>query len=149
MGAPPNPNQPPAVQMISQLLPIMLIVFILIVLIVNIVVCLLLYNCYKLIPGQFRKQDPTLVWLLMIPCFQFVWNFFVFPQLSDSYKAYFHSIGRADVGDCGRGIGLAYAVLSVFCIIPYIGCLISIPVLVLLIISLVKIDRLKNQLPPA
>jgi hypothetical protein len=80
-----------------------------------------------------------MVWLLMIPCFSLVWNFFVFQQLADSYKAYFASIGRTDVGDCGKGIGLGYAICAIFC---------GPAALVLLIIYLVKVMDLKSQIPP-
>lgn len=118
-----------------------------IVIAINVVICLLLQNCYKRIPSQFRKQEPGLVWLLLIPCFSLVWNFFVFPRLSQSFKAYFDSIGRTDVGDCAGGVGLAYAICCAVSIIPYLGCLTGIASLVLLIIYLVQTNDLKNQIP--
>ena len=115
---------------------------------IPVVVCLLLSGCYSRIPRQFRKQEPGMVWLLLIPCFNLVWNFFVYPQLADSYKAYFASVGRPDVGDCGRGIGLGYAVCLACCIIPCLNYLAGPAALVLLIIYLVKAMDLKNQIPP-
>ena len=89
-----------------------------------------------------------MVWLLMIPCFNLVWNFFVYLQLADSYKAYFASVGRTDVGDCGRGIGLGYAICAACCIIPCLNYLAGPVALVLLIIYLVKAMSLKDQIPP-
>jgi hypothetical protein len=123
------------------------VVALLLILVVNVVICLLLQNCYKRIPPQFRKLEPSLVWLLLIPCFSLVWNFFVFPRLSQSFKSYFDSIGRSDVGDCSGSIGLAYAICCAVSIIPYLGCLTGIASLVLLIIYLVRVNELKNQIP--
>jgi hypothetical protein len=89
-----------------------------------------------------------MVWLLLIPCFRLVWNFFVYLQLADSYKAYFASVGRTDVGDCGRGIGLWYAICAACGIIPCVNYLALPAGLVLLIIYLVKATDLKGQIPP-
>jgi hypothetical protein len=114
---------------------------------INCFICYLLQQCYKRIPPQFRKQQPGMVWLLLIPCFSIVWNFFVYPPLSRSFKAYFDSINRTDVGDCQEGIGLVYSICSAVSIIPFLGCLTGIPALVLLIIFLINTNDLKNQIP--
>jgi len=122
------------------------IVFI-IPLLINVFICFLLQECFKRIPPEFRKQQPGMVWLLLIPCFVLVWNFFIFPQLSKSFKAYFSSVNRDDVGDCQESVGVAYSICYVASIIPWVGCLTGIATLVLLIIYLVKINELKNQMP--
>lgn len=114
---------------------------------INCFICYLLQQCYKRIPPQFRKQQPGMVWLLVIPCFSIIWNFFVFPPLSKSFKAYFDSINRTDVGDCQEGIGLAYSICVAVSIIPFLGCLTGIASLVLLIIFLINTNDLKNQIP--
>jgi len=114
---------------------------------ISVAICALLYVCYSRIPVQFRKQEPGLVWLLLIPCFNFVWNFFVYLQLADSYQAYFASVGRTDVGDCGKGIGLGYAICIACCIVPCLNLLAAPAALVLLIIYLVKAMDLKSQIP--
>ena len=117
------------------------------------VVSWLVSTCYKRIPAQFREMEPGMVWLLMIPCFHVVWNFFVFPKLARSYQAYFASVGRTDVGDCGAGLAMAYCVCAACALIsfvPYIGCLglvALLAALVLLIIVLVKAWDLKNRIP--
>lgn len=115
---------------------------------IHVVVCLLLSGCCSRIPQQFRKQEPGMVWLLMIPCFYLVWNFFVYQRLADSFKAYFDSVGRTDVGDCGKSIGLAYAICAACCIIPCVNYLAFPAALVLLIIYLVKAMDLKSRIPP-
>src|SRR4051794_2730546 len=70
-------------------------------------ICWFLSSCLKILPPEHRRQKPGMVWLLFIPVFNLVWNFFVFPAIADSYRSYFHSIGRTDVGGCGRGLALA------------------------------------------
>lgn len=116
---------------------------------INCFICYLLQQCYSRIPPQFRKQQPGMVWLLLIPCFSLIWNFFVFPPLSKSFKAYFDSVNRTDVGDCQESIGLAYSICAVASVVPYLGCLTGIATLILLIIFLVKTNELKNQIPAA
>lgn len=112
-------------------------------------ICYLLSNCLKAIPAAHRKQEPNMVWLLMIPVFPIVWNFFVYPKISDSFKSYFDSVGRTDVGDCGRQIGLVYCILVALCVIPYLNFLTGLGALVLLILYLVKANELKNKITPA
>jgi len=115
----------------------------------NILVAALLYTDYQRVPASFRKLEPGLVWLLLIPCFNIVWNFFVFPKLSESFKAYFDSVGDSSVGDCGRDLALGYAVCSAISIIPFVGCLTGLVSLALVILFLVKANDLKNRIPIA
>ncbi len=93
-----------------------------------------------------------MVWLLLIPCFNIVWNFLVFPKVSESYSIYFAVQGRNDVGDAAGGIGLAYAISFACLLIPCVNYVAALAAFVLLIIYLVKITGLKNQVeqqPPA
>jgi len=113
----------------------------------SIVAIILVYMDFERVPRGCRKLEPGLVWLLLIPCFNLVWNFFVFPGLSDSFKAYFNSIGDNSVGNCGRDLGLGYAICSAISVIPFVGCLTGIVSLVLLILFLVKANELKNRIP--
>jgi hypothetical protein len=117
--------------------------------VIAIVICYLLSEALKRVPPQFRKQDPALVWLLLIPCFNLIWNFFVFPKVSQSYKAYFDSVGRTDVGTCAAGLGMGYCICAVISIVPCVGFLAGVAGLVLLIMFLVEITRLKNQISAA
>lgn len=118
-------------------------------LVIHAVVCYLLSNCFKAIPPQFRKQQPGMVWLLMIPVFSLVWNFFVYLKLSESYQAYFAAQGRTDVGDCGKQIALLYCIFAACTAVPvpHVYFLVAIAALVLLIIYMVKAYDLKKQIP--
>lgn len=119
-------------------------------------ICVFISGCFKRVPAQFRKQEPGMVWLLLIPCFNIVWMFFVLPKLAESYKAYFDSVGKTDVGDCGYNLALWYCILipcnAVASFIPIIN-LLTIPAgiagLVLLILFLVKAGEYKKLMPAA
>lgn len=113
-----------------------------------IAIILIVQNAFKRIPVEHRKQEPGMVWLLLIPCFNIVWNFFVFPKLSQSFKSYFDAKGRTDLGDCGESLGLTYSILAACSIIPYLGMLAGLAGLIVLIIYLVKVNELKNMIPP-
>ncbi len=111
---------------------------------VNAVICYFVSECYKRIPKQFRQMQPTLVWLSLIPIFNLVWNFFVFPKLSASFKAYFDSVGGRDLGNAGRGMALAYCICAACMIIPCVALPAVLGALVLLILYLVEAYKLKS-----
>jgi hypothetical protein len=116
-----------------------------IVLAIEIVVCLILSNALSRIPQQFRQIEPGMVWLLLIPCFNVVWNFFVFPKVARSYRAYFASRGDDSHGDCGETLGWWYAGVYVGTVVPCLNYLAGPAALILLIILLVKFSGLKNH----
>jgi hypothetical protein len=120
---------------------------ILIGLAIHIFVTYLLYSCHQRLPKPFQLMEPGLVWLMLIPIFNIVWQFFVVLRLSTSYQNYFRAQNRGDVGDCGYTIGLVALILSCVSIIPYLGCLTSLASLVLWIIYLVKAVGLRDQIP--
>jgi hypothetical protein len=122
-------------------------VIILAMLAIKIAVCFFLSSCFRRVPPPHRQQEPGMVWLLLIPCFSIVWNFFVYPKLADSFASYFRAQGRTDVGDCGRGIGTAFCICAVCSVVPYLGMLAALASLILWIIFLVKAAELKRQIP--
>lgn len=136
-----------------------LVVIVIIAVAIAILICWYLSSCLKRVPPQFRRQEPGLVWLLLIPCFPIIWNFFVYPKIAESYQAYFDSVGRTDVGDCGRSLAMWYCILTVIglpagfvlSLIPILGplasCVMSLATLVLWIMFLVKAGSLKGQIP--
>lgn len=113
---------------------------------INAVVCWLVSSSLARIPAEHRKMEPGQVWLLMIPCWGIVWNFFVFQRVPESFQSYFASIGRQDVGDCGKQIGLWYAICGVCSFVPLLNYIAGPAGLVLLILSLVKFHQLKSEI---
>ncbi len=118
----------------------------LVMLAINAVVCWLASNALARIPAEHRKMEPGMVWLLMIPCFPLVWNFFVFQRIPESFASYFASVGRTDVGDCGKQMGLWYAICTAASAVPLVNYIAGPASLVLLIISLVKFNELKGKI---
>lgn len=105
-------------------------------------------NVIKRIPEQYRQDvQPGQAYFILIPLFNIVWNFMLYPRISKSLKAYFDANGRNDVGDCGEQVGLWYAICTACCVIPCVNYLAGPASLVLFIIYLVKVIGLKNQIP--
>jgi hypothetical protein len=111
-------------------------------------ICYFVSLMFQRIPAQYREMDPAQVWLLMIPLFNIVWNFFVFPKLSRSYKAYLESMGDTSAGDCEATLAMAYCIVAAPYIIPCVNCFTGLAALVIVIIYLIKIDGLKAKFPP-
>ena len=129
---------------------------------VRAVICYAIYSCYLRVPASHQRSSPLMIWLLMIPCFNIVWNFFVFPTVSRSIRDYRASLGLADGNDCGETLGWAFsvvyllsAVFGLFGIIPLIGLLVSplsclawIGYVVILVIYLLRIHETSGNLEP-
>ena len=110
-------------------------------------ICYLIIQSLQRVPAEHRRIEPAMIWLLLVPCFSLVWNFFVFRRVPDSFASYFTAQGQTDVGDCGKAIGTWYAGLSVAAVsIPLYGAAPGIAALVLLILSLVKYHELRQRM---
>ena len=110
------------------------------------IACWILMTCFSAIPAEHRKQEPMLVWLLIIPLIALVWNFFVHPRLAESYRSYFDSRPDLDVpGDCGRRLALTYSILFALVIVPCLGILTLTAAVVVLIIFLFKALELRRR----
>lgn len=114
---------------------------------VTVAICFAIYLCYSRIPPEFRQMEPVKVFLLVIPCFNFYWNFVVFPGLARSYQNYFRSVGRTEFGDCGEKIGFWYAIAAVCCLIPLVNMIAWLAALGLLIVFLAKAFQLRSEIP--
>ena len=115
-------------------------------LVINAVICWLISSALQRIPEEHRKITPGQVWLLMIPCFSIVWNFIVFQRVPESFKSHFDSVGRNDVGDCGKQLGLWFSIAVVGSMVPLINYIAGPAALVLMILCLVKFHDLKNRI---
>ena len=140
-------EQPEAAQFVGMFIGI--VFGLLIGIAINLVICFFLYRDFEGLPERFRLMPSWQVWLLIIPLFNLVWNFFVFPKLSASYQNYFAEQGDTSAGDCNRGLGLTFAILAVCSLIPCIGFIAGLAALVVVIIYLVKMNELKNKVASA
>jgi hypothetical protein len=108
-----------------------------------------LYKVLSRLPPEYQRMSPGLVFLCLIPLFGTVWLFFVVIRTSDSLRSYFYYVQqRTDVVDCGKGVGLGWAICSVCSIIPFLGYLTAIAALVCMIIYLVRVHGLSQQVAP-
>ena len=148
-NAPPfNPNAPP-----DELIKMIIVVYgtfaaigLVIYFSILAVICWLVSTALKAVPEQYREMSPGQVWLLMIPCFNIIWNFFVFQRVPKSFQNYFAATGQSQFGDCGIQIGLWFAICYACSVVPYLGCLPFAASLVLLIIMLVKLWGMKGEI---
>lgn len=138
-------NEPNVVEQILGL--VCILVFLGCVIAVAALVAYSLSLCLQRIPPQFRQMEPNMTYLLLIPCFNIYWNFEVFQKIPRSYQAYFHSIGRHDVGDCGQQLGLWGAILVACGLIPCIGGFFSMPGGIILLVLAIKLWGYRDQIP--
>jgi len=148
-----NKGLPPEFQAMMPILIGIWCVAILIGLIIRVFYCLTMSKALSRCAEQNRLMSPGMVWLLFIPCWDLVWNFFIVLQVPASLKKEFEDRGKDDGSDYGKNIGLWSMILmigsAVLSVIPLIGpCfgLTSLVGLVLWIMYWVKISGYSNQL---
>ena len=107
---------------------------------------LTLQNLLKRISSENRVVEPSNVWLMLIPLFNLVYAFILYPKISESLKNEFLKRGLADSGDYGKSLGTAMAVLGLCGFIPIFGGFASIAHLVIWIIYWVKMSEYKSKL---
>lgn len=101
------------------------------------------WSCLRRIPREYRTQDPIQCWLLAIPLLNLVWNFFVFPKISESYQKYFAAKGRYDIGDANASLAWAYCIVAAASV--FMSCLAVFAALVLAYIYLNRMLKLRDQ----
>ena len=92
-----------------------------------------------------RRMPPNQVWLLLIPLFNYIWQFFTVSNISDSIKA---ECIRLNIPVSEQrptyNIGLTKNILSICAVIPLFGVLASLASIVCWIIYWVKVNEYKN-----
>jgi len=118
------------------------IMMFLITLTVAILYLLNLQNLMKEIEIKNREVEPTNVWLMLIPLFNLVYDFILFPKISDSVKKELTDRKMEETGNYGRSLAIAIPILTILFWFPFAG----IANLVLFIIFWVKMAEYKNKL---
>jgi hypothetical protein len=95
-----------------------------------------------------RKMSPGLVFLLLIPFFNLVWNFFVVIYIRDSLKTEFETRGLEGSG-FGGGIGLAMSILAAVSLVPFLSLLTSLAGFVCWILYWSQITGFRHRLETA
>ena len=99
--------------------------------------CLTLQKTLRLTYGH-HQFSPGLVWLMLIPLFNFVWHFILVSNVTRGVKGRMGQMGR-DCGDAGWGVGLTMCILACCCWIPFLNWVTGIGYLVTWIIYWIKI----------
>jgi hypothetical protein len=60
-----------------------------------------------------RLMEPGMVWLMLIPGFNIIWQFFIATRVPGSLRNEFRDRNRDDGSDYGKGIGLARSILDI------------------------------------
>lgn len=106
-----------------------------------------LQNTLEKISPENRTMPPGNVWLILIPIFGMAWQFVVVNNMATSLAAEFKSRGiTVDEPRPGYSIGIAYCILLLTTIIPFLGFLAGIGGFVCWIIYWVKINDYKLKL---
>jgi hypothetical protein len=122
-----------------------------------VILVLFLLNLYRLlqrVSPENRGMRPGYVFLNLIPIFSLAWMIYTVIKIRESVRNESLSRGWPSPSDSTFGIGLAYAILSIFSTgfsrFRAAGGVIGIAMLVLFIMYWVRTARIKNQLgePP-
>ena len=124
--------------------------FVLIVLAISLTIAILylmnLQNLMKEVNQKNRQVEPGNVWLMLIPLFNIIYPFILYPKICDSVKAEFEFRGKPEAGDYGRALGITMPILGLVGFVPFLGTLAGLANLVIFIIFWVKMAEYKNKL---
>ena len=86
-----------------------------------------------------RAMEPAMVWLMLIPLVNIIWNFFVVGNIAKSLDAEFKKRGIAEEPEPGKKIGMIMCILMCCTIIPILGGIAALGYLVCWIMYWIKI----------
>lgn len=93
-----------------------------------------------------RETGVGNVLFTIIPLFNLVYGFIVYPKICDSIKREYSELGLKQDGDFGRSIAIILRVLYIINFVPLLNILASFAYLVLWIVFWVKIHGYKVEL---
>jgi hypothetical protein len=103
-----------------------------------------LQRALESIDQTLRPVSPGLAWLLLIPLFNFIWIFFLVVWISKGYEKMWELQRLKAQSSAGFGVGIAYSVCWVLCLIPGLNLLVLIPSLVLWILHWVQVSQARK-----
>src|SRR5260370_41578500 len=86
---------------------------VLVVLVIAIFYLLTLQKALSRVSPHNRTMQPGMVWLMLIPCVNIVWQFFIAIRVPESLLNEFRERGRDDGSDYGKSIALTQAILGI------------------------------------
>ncbi len=108
---------------------------------------LMLQGALKKCAPTSRTMEPGMVWLLLIPLVNLIWNFFVVTSVAKSLANEYARRGLPSAEPApGQNIGMAMSVCACCCIVPVLGALAGLANLVLWIVYWVRISEYSRNL---
>lgn len=107
---------------------------------------LTLQNVMKAVTPENQLVPPTNVWLMLIPLFNLIYPFILYPKIADSIKQDLAARGVDDSSDCGRSLGITMPILGLVGMVPVIGGLAGLANLIIWIIFWSKMSTYKTTL---
>ncbi len=104
-----------------------------------------LQRALEAIDAPVRPVAPGLAWLLLIPLFNFIWIFFLVVWIAKGFEKMWQNQRLTNQTSAGFGVGIAYGVCWVICLIPGLNLLAVIPSLVLWILHWVQVNQARKM----
>jgi hypothetical protein len=120
------------------------LVFLFLFLLPQVFYILALQASLKAVDPALRAMSPGLAWLLLIPLFNYIWIFVVVIRLARGYQRMWENQRLSSETNGGYGVGIAFAVSWVLCLIPLINLLAWIPALVFWVLHWVRVSQAKK-----
>jgi hypothetical protein len=83
-----------------------------VVLVIAIFYLLTLQKALSRVSPRNRLMEPGMVWLMLVPCINIIWQFMIAIRVPDSLRNEFRARGRDDGSDYGKSIALTQAILG-------------------------------------
>ena len=93
-----------------------------------------------------REISPGSIWLLLLPLFNLIWQFYVVTKLSMTLGKELNRKGIESPANPAQSIGIAMCIFQVLTLIPIVGAISGIVGFVLWIVYWVKIANFSSQL---
>jgi hypothetical protein len=131
---------------LPEILLIMLLIFLPVCLLPLIFYIITLQKALQRCALENQAMDPAQVWLLLIPVFNLAWQFVVVSNIAKSLEKEFRSRNLPIEPEPGKTVGLAFCILSVCSMIPFLGFLTAVAGLVCWIVYWIKIANFSSTL---
>ncbi len=139
-------SSPPGLLEVSVIIAVVLIS-----LLINILYINTLSKALRACSPDTRTMSPGMVWLLLVPVLNIIWQFFVVLRISDSLGREFKRLNiTEDVADVeenpGKTLGLTMSIMACLSVIPYLGALTGLIAFICWIMYWLKISRYTRYL---
>lgn len=96
------------------------------------------------LPSERRLISAQSTFLLLIPFFSTVYEFYVVLRLSRSLQDYFAIVEEPKMGGCGRILGISFCLCNAGALIPAVGMVLGVLGLLLWIVYMMTILELRK-----